>query len=362
MTGSARQTKAAMDPLEERKPIHYALGDVGKPEDMVDHANNNLMAVASLKPNDPCFVLRSGGRFTFAKLLSRQHGPESHMELQVDVIGSTKVIPMNHCARYIRPLQLMQQQKPSPPQPQRRLRVAQRRSSETLPQKCTAKRPGLDRQSKSMHANLPSGQRRASFQSAPNDTKLMPARGSGRRASLHASFQCGLHDSAKRRPSRSSCRASPRSSIMTHVPEDNELPSDVALNSTEVIKFDSEINSESYADDEDGLCSSSPDEESPCSTTPQDLVIKNNNHSLKRVPLPRGFDDLEFNEESLLTAFRSDEGSPCSTTPQDLVMKNNNCYKNCSLKGVPLPRGFDDLEFNEESLLAAFRSIGPRTA
>ena len=101
-----------MDPPEEHKTTFYTLGDVGTPE----HANE--LAVARLKPNDRCLVLRSGGIFTFAKILSRQgRGPETHiLELQVNSNGATKTIvgKLNICAKFVRPLQSRVQRDPPP--------------------------------------------------------------------------------------------------------------------------------------------------------------------------------------------------------------------------------------------------------
>ncbi|KAL7526308.1 hypothetical protein ACHAXR_001416, partial [Thalassiosira sp. AJA248-18] len=68
---------------------------------------DNLLAVTRLKPNDPCFVLRSDGGYTFAKVLARQNGSEGYLEIQVNNEGSTKTIPMDRCAnKYIRTMRL----------------------------------------------------------------------------------------------------------------------------------------------------------------------------------------------------------------------------------------------------------------
>ncbi len=66
--------------------------------------------------------------------------------------------------------------------------------------------------------------------------------------------------------------------------------------------------STSHFDDEDGLGEYSlSDEESPHSSTIQDLVARRKNDSVERVPLTltKGLDDLEFNEEFLLAAIHS---------------------------------------------------------
>ena len=142
-----------MDPPEEGKPTRsavltklaqsYALGNVGKPEDMAA-ADDNLFSVACLKPNDICFVRRTDGTFTFAKVLSRQRGPEALIELQVDEAGATKTVPMNQCGKYVRLLHssMSKHQKPLSRQYQPQRRPAARRPSGTLTQSFNTCRPG----------------------------------------------------------------------------------------------------------------------------------------------------------------------------------------------------------------------------
>ena len=82
---------------------HYSLGDPGKREHIAQFNNvfDSQMAIASLKPNDPCFI-RSGNWFTFAKVLSRKHGPEADIEFVVDVNHCTMTIPLRQCVRHVR--------------------------------------------------------------------------------------------------------------------------------------------------------------------------------------------------------------------------------------------------------------------
>ena len=99
---SVAHSKAAMVPPEMIHQ-HYSLGDPGKREHIAHFTNvfDKQMAIASLKPNDPCF-LRSGNWFTFAKVLSRKHGPEADIEFVVDGKGCTMTIPLRQCARHVR--------------------------------------------------------------------------------------------------------------------------------------------------------------------------------------------------------------------------------------------------------------------
>lgn len=323
-----------MEPPEQRPPaLFYALGDAGKPEHMTDFqkAEDILWTVARLNPNDHCFVRRSGGGvFTFAKVVSRQSGPEGPLiELQVNDTGSTKTIPLLHCVKYVRTLK-------SPHD----LKRAQHRSMQRKASVCG---PGFEGQSRksSLHASFQSGldappqrrlHRRSSVQSGltddgqqprpslnrqessnasfncssspGDDARSRPARNS-RQGSLHASFQSGLSNglAQEQRQQQQSPRtsfnkpdlrrgSSMRSSIITHVPlEENHLVDD----SFEL----SSVESVSEASDAD---STSSDEESPLVSMPEDRNIKNLRDSVKRVSLP-GFDDIEFNEQSLLATF-----------------------------------------------------------
>lgn len=335
--------KAAMDPPEGGPVHYYNLGDAGKPRHMAAFlsADDNLLAVARLKPNDHCFVLRSGGIFTFAKVLSRQHnGPEALMEFQVNYIGYTKAIPMKHCANYVRPvlsLSMVRQRLPSPHQHQRDAPQSQRRRSEppapvspsargeaqariVVPQRDLQRRsqvngavqsdvninnsrqprPSLRRAQSDIHA---------SFQSDLNKTKLRLA--CGRRSSLddgtREHHQQSQRSSLNKRPilpQGSSITANMRSSIITmNVPEDS--PDDDSFELSSSVQSDSNDDSTTVdslpSDDEDSRRSKSP-------RTPIEQQ-QNLRDSIKKVHLP-GFDDsIEFNEESLLAAFNSIGGN-----------------------------------------------------
>ena len=88
----------------------YSLGDEARAEDMAafNSLEENLMAVACLRENDYAFVRRSGGKYTYAMVQSRQHGRGALIELKVTDEGATKSIPMNQWGNYIRPLKSAQ--------------------------------------------------------------------------------------------------------------------------------------------------------------------------------------------------------------------------------------------------------------
>ena len=141
-----------IDPPEEKIPIYtYALGDRGKVEHIASfqNANDALMAIARLKQGDPCFVRRSDGSFTFAKLLSRTRGQDAQLELQVNINGATKTIPLTESARYVRPLRSMVHHDGSESKNIHRRDTASNKNSGG------GRRGGLQR-SASSHARLPS--------------------------------------------------------------------------------------------------------------------------------------------------------------------------------------------------------------
>ena len=57
--------------------------------------------VACPKPGDYCFVFRSSGRFTFAKVLSHECG---YMSLKLNRAGTTKRISLHKWDKYVRPV------------------------------------------------------------------------------------------------------------------------------------------------------------------------------------------------------------------------------------------------------------------
>lgn len=61
--------------------------------------DDRLVAVSRLRSGNPCFILRSGGHFTFARVAKHN---EDSLVVRVDAAGSTKTIPSRSCAKYIR--------------------------------------------------------------------------------------------------------------------------------------------------------------------------------------------------------------------------------------------------------------------
>lgn len=88
----------------------YSIGEIGKEKDMLlfPDQDDNLLAAARLRPNDPCFVLRSTGKYAFARVTKRERRGSSgawQLEVLVSDAGSTKVIPLKQqTCRYIRVL------------------------------------------------------------------------------------------------------------------------------------------------------------------------------------------------------------------------------------------------------------------
>lgn len=113
VSASPRNVKELLDSLEgvSRPPFYYSIGEDGRPEDMMTTENGEddiIYSIARLQPGDHCFVLRSGGRWTFAEVLSRSRGNGQDkgpsLELMVSKKGSKKTILMKTCGKYVRPL------------------------------------------------------------------------------------------------------------------------------------------------------------------------------------------------------------------------------------------------------------------
>lgn len=95
----------------KEEPIHrYFLGDCAKEEDMAVYNDTytKITEVSRLREKDYAFLRRTtGGKFTFAMVLSRQHREsegEAAIEFKVDEKGTTKLIPLSHCVKYVCPL------------------------------------------------------------------------------------------------------------------------------------------------------------------------------------------------------------------------------------------------------------------
>ncbi|KAL7536173.1 hypothetical protein ACHAXR_008758 [Thalassiosira sp. AJA248-18] len=392
---SLRPTKSAMDPPAEREPKYpypYALGDVGKSEHMnvFQTQEGYLLAVTRLKPNDPCFVLRSDGGYTFAKVLAHQDR-SGHLEIQVNDKGSTKTIPMYGCAnKYIRTVRL--HTPPSfPRQPKIRPRL-QRRSSETFSSACTQR---LKRQS-----------------SHSSSFRLRPA--CGRHSSHNASFQSGLD--TPQAQIRLGCSNSLRSSILTHIPnqaEETHRRSSCSIsNELEDLLPNIELSSPEEVDASMGLqlglsdlrsTSAHGRQSSPNASFRSDLgtpqAQRRPSHSSRSGSLrsssitqaedtrcssctmsneledilpdielgsPEGVEsDLEVISEPAdndtehgLGCYSPDEGYQRSAAP----IMNMEVSVMGSVKTVALPGEFDNIQFNQASLIKAFSSIVLRTA
>lgn len=435
------QPKKVMDPPEERRPPCYALGDVGKLKDMAD-GDNNLSALSRLKPMDPCFVLRSGGRFTFAKVISRQDGPEAQIELQVDYDGSTKTLPMIQCAKYVRTLNSMVRWKLPSAGPNRRSSEPPR--SENFDAK--VRKSGLNRRS-SLHSVFPSplnsdghtnnnnnGQQRIppcnNQSSLHSSCQLNNAMRSGfkRHSSVRADFFQSAsnpddHANGQRRPSRKNM-PSLHSSCQSGLGFAKSGRPGLERHSSIRTVFSSTPNPSDHNDDGKGQRSPSPEKQSssPHSSIPSRLNDVKTGHasinaSSLKMPFKRsasnrssivthvpedtsisesvdeimlsssdseiglltddGDDDSQRNAETTTnsksdneqnnndledSSSSSDEESRLVVTKPLAKPNSNKCatMKRVALpmKRVPLPGGFDDMEYNEEFLIAAFRCLG----
>ena len=432
-----KSSAAAMDPPEERVPVDpsYNIGDMGASQHMASFptSDENLMAVARLRPNDPCFVLRTCGGYSFARVLSRDR---NGLEVRVNNEGSTKTIPTDQWAKYIRILKLGSPPSSSSPTYQQPKRRVQRKPSEAFSQSFTGgARPSLQRRSSVENigdmGSSGAGQRQgrpslrrqaslnASFQSclARNEGRNRPSLNSRQaslnhrasfqsglmyntadgqggaeaaraRSILHASFQSGLQNNSsspipnsptnnassqgqrqhpkpqqRRRFSRRSSETL-RSSILTHVPEDEDdyqqgqpCSSSWRLSDDldEPIISDVEISSPDENDEIEG--GESDGELSESSSSSSDSGNHGNNNKLKSShPLSSGNEaDHDDSDEISSSSFISDDESPRVSKPHALVIRRMG--KRGSVRTVTLPGDFDDLQFNEDSLIRAFNSI-----
>ena len=256
-------------------------------------------------------------------------------------------------------------------------------------QSCLARNEGRNRPS--LNSRQASLNHRASFQSG---LMYNTADGQGgaeaarARSILHASFQSGLQNNSsspipnsptnnassqgqrqhpkpqqRRRFSRRSSETL-RSSILTHVPEDEDdyqqgqpCSSSWRLSDDldEPIISDVEISSPDENDEIEG--GESDGELSESSSSSSDSGNHGNNNKLKSShPLSSGNDaDHDDSDEISSSSFISDDESPRVSKPHALVIRRMG--KRGSVRTVTLPGDFDDLQFNEDSLIRAFNSI-----
>lgn len=216
------QTQTTVEPQpKEQENIHYALGDVGNTEDMTMVDNNIILAAASFRPKDPCFVLRSEGGYTFARVISCELGQKPCVEVQVNRAGCTKSIPMHLCSKYIRKMKSMvkEESKKFSYQPRRRSSTAPRInkpfSASFKAQRQPTRRSSIRKNfSSTSELLLVDGQIRLSLETKTD--------------SAHESFlssleQDGLTNAKKMHPGRFSCRSSIYSGL-----SNDEFPCEVA--------------------------------------------------------------------------------------------------------------------------------------
>lgn len=213
--GSAVDAPSSSDPSPSASTSaaaqhQYALGEQGHPDHISSGTPDEiLLSVARLRPSDPCFVLRSGGRFTFARVMTR-HAPgaqvpgkeackELQLELQVNVDGATKTIPLSQCAKYVRTMSPGASSNGSsrdPPSPS-----VGNKSRAPLPAPVSTREPSGHRPRRGLQRRA-SALGSSSFNSSSTsnvDPPTAPSRTVRRQQSdLHTSFQSGLARSGSR--------------------------------------------------------------------------------------------------------------------------------------------------------------------
>ena len=108
----------------ETHHLNYSLGDEGNVEDMAIYdSERHFIEVARMKANDPCFIRRSGGKYTFAMVASLNHDAEPFIEFKVSKTGGTKSIPSSHWTTYVFPLKSTQDSSPPTPSPRTRATI-----------------------------------------------------------------------------------------------------------------------------------------------------------------------------------------------------------------------------------------------
>ena len=168
----------------------YRIGDDADPDDIAKFRSTeeNCIALSRLQPNDPCFILRSGGRITFARVVEH----DEVLVVQVSGDGATKSIPLISCVKYIRLLRqtaVHQEKRPERHSAPDLAFDGEMAESEGLGQSVGP----TSRSNRHKHSM------RASVDAPPTGSSRRPSRratvdhGSGRNSSrLHASFQSGL--------------------------------------------------------------------------------------------------------------------------------------------------------------------------
>ena len=383
--------RAAEDSRSEARLV-YTLGDEGKPEDMAvtfKSAADQLWALSRLQPNDPCFILRSCGRFTFAKVLSRERGgdgAEAHIEVQVNDEGCTKTIPMIQCPKYIRLLKAPQAQHPStkqkghpthqrgaswnqevhPSAPKQMQRPTHQRratvdtscppASMPRPERTTSDpREQFQRQSSlnfqpGRSRRPPSQLRRHESLNAGN---FQPGRSRRPQSQLHASLNAGQlqrRSSFIQSDNNLSCSdlrpALKRSSIITKEGSDRHVSWNLSDDAYELSSVESDSDDSTV---ESSSSSSSFEEEEEPSPSPTKQQAPHRPPPRRKDITKKGVHMLVESDSDKNTgssSSSSDDSASPSPSPTDVK------------KVVHLP-GFD-IEFNEKSLVDAFRTISSK--
>lgn len=105
-TGDARKERNDQDPLESYSTNairrQFDLGEVAGTFDTLPTDQESLIRIARLRVGDGAFVRRSDNVWTYARLKSREHGPDASLVFTVAARGATKSFPVSYWSQYIR--------------------------------------------------------------------------------------------------------------------------------------------------------------------------------------------------------------------------------------------------------------------
>lgn len=86
----------------------YSVGDTGRIEDMdIADEKETAFSVSTLQSNDAAFVARSNGLWVYALLMDRTDGSGAQAKFKISQEGSTKIIKMSECGKYVRCIKRM---------------------------------------------------------------------------------------------------------------------------------------------------------------------------------------------------------------------------------------------------------------
>ncbi|KAL3796928.1 hypothetical protein HJC23_000681 [Cyclotella cryptica] len=80
----------------------FDLGEVAGTFDTLPTDQESLIRIARLEIGDGAFVRRSDNVWTYARLKSREHGPDASLVFTVAARGATKSFPVSYWSQYIR--------------------------------------------------------------------------------------------------------------------------------------------------------------------------------------------------------------------------------------------------------------------